>query len=111
MKLTLKTKTTLGKLSFVLIIAMFLLFYIGMSFVDFYESKSVQAGRTIPQDIIIRPGIAFPMLAGFLSGITAFFAGIINIIRKKEHSILVFLSSIIGFLVLLWCLAQFLFPY
>ncbi|MBD3253368.1 hypothetical protein GF386_06550 [Candidatus Pacearchaeota archaeon] len=109
MKINFKPKSFLGKLSVVLIIVMPILFYIGMSFVNFYES--VPAGKTIPHDIIVRPGIALPMLVGFISGITAFFIGIISIIRKKDHSILVFLSTSIGFLTLLWCLIEVLFPH
>jgi len=62
-------KTTLGKWSVVLIIVMPVFFYVGMSFVDFYES--VSAGKTILQDIIVRPGVALPMLAGMVSGISA----------------------------------------
>ena len=102
-------KTILGKWSIVLIVAIPVFFYIGMSFVSFYES--VPAGKTIPHDIVVRPGVALPMLAGFISGIAAFFVGIIGITRKKDHSILIFLSTAIGFLVLLWCLAEILFPH
>lgn len=102
-------KTILGKWSIVLIVAIPVFFYIGMSFVGFYES--VPAGKTIPHDIVVRPGVALPMLAGFISGIAAFFVGIIGITRKKDHSVFVFLSTAIGFLVLLWCLAEILFPH
>ena len=102
-------KTTLGKWSVVLIIIMPVFFYIGMSFVDFYEF--VPAGKTIPHDVVVRPGVALPMLAGFVCGIAAFFVGIIGIIRKKDYSVFIFLSTAIGFLVILWCLAQFLFSY
>jgi hypothetical protein len=109
MRLNFTPKSHLGKLSVVLIVLMPVFFYVGMSFVDFYES--IPAGRTIPHDIIVRPGIALPMLAGFISGITAFFTGIIGIIRKKDHSILVFLSTAMGFFVLLWCLAEIIFPH
>ncbi|MBL7100395.1 MAG: hypothetical protein ISS23_00400 [Nanoarchaeota archaeon] len=86
-----------------------ILFYIGMSFVSFYES--VPAGKTIPHDIVARPWVALPMLAGFISGIAAFFYGIIGIIRKKDYSVLVFISTMIGFFVLLWILAEILFPH
>jgi len=103
------SKTTLGKWSVVLIIVMPVFFYVGMSFVDFYES--VSAGKTILQDIVTRPGIALPMLIGFVCGIVAFFTGIIGIIRKKDHSVLVFLSTAMGFLMVLWCLAEILFPH
>ena len=102
-------KTILGKWSIVLIVAIPVFFYIGMSFVDFYEF--VPAGKTIPHDIIVRPGVALSMLAGFVCGIAAFFTGIMGIMKKKDYSILVFLSSATGFLMLLWCLAEVLFPH
>ncbi|MCD6233353.1 hypothetical protein J7J81_03200 [bacterium] len=102
-------KTILGKWSIVLIVAVPILFYIGTSFVSFY--RPIPAGKTILRDIVARPGVALSMLAGFISGIAAFFTGIISIIRKKDYSILVFLSSAMGFLVLLWCFAEFLFPH
>ena len=102
-------KTILGKWSVVLIIIMPILFYIGTSSVSFYES--VPARKTIPEDIVARPGVALPMLAGFISGIAAFFVGIIGIARKTDHSVFVFLSTAIGLLVLLWCLAEIIFPH
>ncbi len=102
-------KTILGKWSIVLIVAMPISFYIGMSFVGFYES--VPAGTTIPHDIVVRPGVALPMLTGFVCGVAAFFIGIIGITRKKDYSIFVFLSTAVGFLMLLWCLAEILFPH
>jgi len=108
-KINFAPKSNLGKWSIGLIVMVPILLYIGMSFVSFYES--VPAGKTILQDIIVRPGIALLMLAGFISGITAFFIGIVGIIRKKDRSILVFLSTAMGFFVLLWCLAQFSFSH
>jgi len=109
MRLNFIPKTFLGKWSVALIIAMPIFFYIGMAFVDFYES--VPAGETIPHDIMVRPGVALSMLVGFICGIMAFFTGIIGIIRKKDHSALVFLSTVMGFLTLLWCLAEVLFQH
>jgi len=109
MKINFAPKSDLGKWSIGLIVIVPILIYLGMLFVNFYGS--VPAGKTILHDIIVRPGIALPMLAGFISGIAAFFTGIIGIIRKKDRSILVFLSTTIGFFVLLWCLAQFLFSH
>jgi len=86
-----------------------ILFCIGMSFVSFYESTP--AGKTIPHDIFARPGVALPMSAGFVSGITAFLCGIIDITRKKDYSILVFISTMMGFFVLLWILGETTFPH
>jgi len=102
-------KTILGKWSITLIVVMPIFFYIGMSFVDFYEF--VPAGKTISHDIVARPGVALSMLTGFVCGVAAFFIGIIGITRKKDYSIFVFLSTAVGFLTLLWCLAQMLFPH
>ncbi len=102
-------KTILGKWSIALIVVMPIFFYIGMSFVSFYES--VLAGKTIPHDIVVRPGVVLPMLIGFISGIAAFFTGIVGIMKKNDYSILIFLSTVIGFFVLLWCLAEILFPH
>ena len=73
--------------------------------------EQVPAGETIPHDIIIRPGIALSMLTGFVCGIVAFFVGLIGITRKKDYSVLVFLSTAFGFLTLLWCLTEILFPH
>lgn len=109
MRLSFIPKTILGRWSVGLIIAMPIFFYIGMSFVSFYES--VSAGKTIPQDIVVRPGVALSMLAGFISGIAAFLTGIVGIIRKKDYSVFILLSTVIGFLVLLWCLAEILFSH
>lgn len=109
MKLILLPQSYLGKWSVALIIAMPIFIYIGMSFVDFYES--VPAGKTIPQDIVARPGVALSMLAGFASGIIAFLTGIVGIIKKKDRSVLVFLSTALGFLMLLWCLTEIIFPH
>jgi len=109
MRLSFIPKTILGKWSIVSIIAMPIFFYIGISFVSFYES--VPAGKTIPHDIVVRPGVALPMLTGLISGIAAFFTGIVGIIKKNDYSVLVFLSTIIGFFALLWCLAEILFPH
>ena len=109
MKIIFTPKSHLGKWSIGLIVAAPILFYIGMSFVSFYESDT--AGETILYDIVARPGIALPMLAGFSSGITAFFCGIVGITKKKDYSVLIFISTILGFFVLLWILAEFLFPH
>ena len=102
-------KTILGKCSVILIIVMPVFFYISISFVDFYES--VSAGKTILQDIIVRPGIAVLMLVGFACGIVSFFTGIVGIIRKKDHSVLLFLSTTMGLLIVLCCLTEILFPH
>ncbi len=108
-KINFTPKSNLGKWSIGLIIIVPILFYTGMSFVDFY--KFIPAGKTILNDIIIRPGVALSMLGGFFSGIVAFLCGIFGIIKKKDYSIFVLISTILGFFIFLWTITEFLFPH
>jgi len=109
MKINFVPKSDLGKWSIGLIVMVPILFYIGVSFVSSYES--VPAGKTIWHDIGARPGVALPMSAGFVFGIAAFFCGIVGITRRKDYSVLIFISTTLGFFVLLWILAEILFPH
>jgi hypothetical protein len=104
-----KPKSKLGKWSIVLIIVMPIFFIIGMSSVGFYEG--VPAGSTILNDTIARPVLALSMLAGFVCGVSAFFTGIFGILKKKDYSIFVFISTLIGFFDILWILAHILYPH
>lgn len=103
-------KTKLGKWSIVLIIAMPLLFVLARQFMNmFYES--VSAGDTILQDIAKRPALALTMLTGMACGVSSFITGLIAIIRKKERSVLVYISTFIGFLFTLFLIAEVAFPH
>jgi hypothetical protein len=110
MKVSLAPKTKLGKLSVGFIIAMPILYSIGMSFTDSLY-KSVPAGSTIPKDIVARPALALTMLSGMLVGILAFVAGVLAIIKKKERSVLVYISTLIGTLHILFLSGELLFPH
>ncbi|HCR71792.1 MAG TPA: hypothetical protein DIW23_10140 [Anaerolineae bacterium] len=100
--------TSLGKWSVGLIVAMPLLFIIGTSFTNSLY-KSVPAGDTILADIAARPALALTMLVGMTAGISAFITGLLAII-KKENALLVYVSAIIGGLLLLFLAGEFLFP-
>jgi hypothetical protein len=102
--------TTLGKWSIGLIVAMPLLFVIGTSFKDSIYS-GVPAGGTIPADIVARPALALTMLAGMAAGISAFITGVLAIFRQKDYALLVFVSSIIGALLILFLAGEILFPH
>lgn len=104
MKKYLLPKTNLGKISVILILLFPIFTYMGMLLTNCYQS--VPAGKTILEDIISRPGVAMSMLLGFISGILAFFTGLYAIVKNKDYSILVFISSIVGFFVLLWFLLE-----
>ena len=103
-------KTALGKWSLALIIAMPVLFFIGTSFTSTIY-KSVPAGGSITADIAGRPALALSMLVGTAAGISAFITGLLAVIRRKENALLVYLSTGIGGLLLLFLAGEFLFPH
>lgn len=103
-------KTTLGKWSVGLILAMFILFVIGSSLPNtLYES--VPAGGTILKDIVSRPALALSMLAGFGTGISALVTGLVAIVKRKERKLLVYLSTLVGAALTLFVIAEIIFPH
>jgi Na+/melibiose symporter-like transporter len=102
--------TSLGKWSVGLIVAMPLLFIIGTSFTNSLY-KSIPAGSTILADIAARPALALTMLAGIVAGILAFITGLLAIIRQKERALLVYVSGVIGALLMLFLAGEILFPH
>jgi hypothetical protein len=103
-------KSKLGKLSVILILLMFMLFVIGISFTNSLY-KSTPAGGSMLQDIYTRPALAITMLMGMLAGISSFFTGLMAIIRKKEKAVLVYFSTIIGALLLILLIGEFFEPH
>ena len=107
---SLMPRTTLGKWTVGLIAAMPILFVLGSSFSSsVYES--VPAGRTIPADIAARPLLALTMLAGMGSGISAFIVGILVIVKKRENALLVYVSTLIGGLLILFLAGELAYPH
>lgn len=102
--------TALGKWSVGLMIVMPILFIIGSSFAGLLY-PSVPAGGTIFADIAARPALALTMLAGMGSGISGFITGFLAIIRKKDHSLLVYVSTLIGVLLILFLAGEFISPH
>lgn len=100
-------QSDLGFWSVGLIIVTPILFVIGSSFQSlFYES--IPAGDTILADIAGRPALALTMLAGMLSGVLAFVTGMVDIIKHKRKIILVYASTIIGALFIVYLIAELL---
>jgi len=102
--------TRLGKWSIGLIVAMPILFFIGTSFTNTLYA-SVPAGNSIPGDIVARPALALTMLAGMASGILAFVTGFAGLVSKKEHSFFVYVSTVIGMLLLIFIAGEFISPH
>jgi hypothetical protein len=105
LKVSFLPKTKLGRWSVVLIIAMFGAFIIGRLFyLKVYPS--ILSGRTIVEDILLRPGLVLSMLSGFLMGIVAFITGISSFLKKKEKSVLVLAAIIISGLLILMLVGE-----
>jgi len=102
--------TTPGKWSVGLTLAMPLLFIIGSSFTNSLYG-SVPAGNTILTDIAARPALALTMLGGMAAGISAFFTGLLAIVRQKERAFVVYLTSMIGALFIVFLAGEILFPH
>lgn len=102
--------TTPGWWSIGLIIAMPILFAVGSSFSDtLYEA--IPAGKTILADISARPFLALTMLAGMATGVSAFITGLISLLKQKEKALLVYASTLIGGLFILYLAAEMAFPH
>lgn len=84
-----------------------ILFALGMHILtSFYES--VPSGDTILEDIKGRPLLALTMLLGNLLGILSFVVGLLAIVRKKERSVIVYISTILGGLFTIFVISQIL---
>lgn len=103
-------ETALGKWSIILIIVMPILFVIGSSFTNSIY-QSVPAGESILADIAGRPALALTMLAGMAAGILAFIIGLLAITRQKERAILVYVSTVIGALFIVYLSAELWSPH
>ena len=100
----------LGRWSVGLIAVMPILFFIGSSFThSLYES--VPAGRTILADITSRPFLSLTMLAGMAAGISGFITGLLAIVKQKENALLVYVSTLIGGLLILYLVGELAFPH
>ncbi|MEK6906651.1 MAG: hypothetical protein AABW81_03450 [Nanoarchaeota archaeon] len=96
-------KTYLGKWTVGLIIAFFLFLILAMLIV----ASGQEGGETIFDNLLI----SIPMILAVVSAIASFITGIISIIWKKERGILIFISAIIGLLILWFVLGEILVPH
>lgn len=101
-------RTFLGKLSIVLIILSLVFFFI--FFIFFIILIPILAiGRNLTtEDFFGVLPLAIPELLGMICGISAFFTGLISIVKKKERCIFVYLSTLIGMIVTILSLKEIL---
>ncbi len=103
MKLHFMPKTTLGKWSVALIVA----FIVLLLLFQFLVALGQRGGETFFSALIL----TVPILIAGISGVSAFITGLIGVIRSRERSVIVYLAVAIGLLVLLWGLAEIIFPH
>ena len=102
--------TKQGKWSIGLIVAMFILFFLGTSFTDTLYA-SVPAGGSILEDVVARPALALTMLTGMAAGVLASIIGIVAVAVKQERSFFVYISTLIGLLLAIFLVGEFISPY
>ena len=102
--------TPIGMWTVWLVIAMFLLFFIGTSTTNTLYA-SVPSGNTILEDIGARPLLALSMLAGMLAGASGFVTGLLAIFQKKERTVLVYAATLIGGFIIIFLIGEMLFPH
>ena len=103
MRVIYKPNTALGKWSVILIVVSFIFFILLFSF--------IASGQRGGDTFFSRPALAVPMLLAGISAACAFFTGITCIIRNRERAIFVYISTVIGFFILLFGLAEIIFPH
>lgn len=102
--------TAPGRWSVGFILVMPILFVAGTLFAGTLYG-SVPAGDTIQADIVARPALALTMLAGIAAGIAAFVTGLLAIIGRKDHALLVYAATAGGALLILFLTGELLFPH
>lgn len=103
MKLNFSPQTYLGKWSAKLI-AIFTLFI-----TTFYGI--VALGYRGGDTFFSQPALTIPILIAAICGVTAFLTGLLSIVKNKERSSLVILSTLIGLFVLIFILGEILTPH
>jgi hypothetical protein len=102
MKKFILSKTALGKWSVGLAISFIVFFVLGIVL--------VYTGQEGGEGFFSNLYLAIPGLLAVVSGIAAFFTGIISLIFLKERALLVFLATAIGLLVIVFMLGDIIFP-
>lgn len=98
-------KTKLGKWAVWLIIAFFIIVAFVNLFVTFY--LGIHGGETF----FDAPAISIPIAIAWLCGIGAFVLGLMSILKNREHSVLVYIVTIIGLLLVVFFIIEIGFPH
>ena len=108
MKLAFFPKTVLGKWSLRSAAVFLTLFVFSLVMVGLSQ-------RQEGEEFMMKPAVRFFLivegLLAMVSGLAAFFLGIVSIVKHKERSVLIYLAAFVGLLTLLFLLGEFLFPH
>ena len=96
-------KSTLGRWSVGLTISLILFFVL--------FQLLVASGQRGGEKFFDNLALTIPILTAGICGVSAFITGIMAIIKSKERSVLVFLTTTIGFFVLVFWLGEFVLPH
>ena len=96
-------RTTPGKCSAILIVVLIVSFATFQAFVVSGE----HGGETFFSNMLL----VVPMLVAGISGIAAFAIGLLAMIRCRERSVLVYITTAIGLFVLIFSLVEILYPH
>ena len=103
MKVRYKPNTVLGIWSVRLLgaaILFFILFF-------FIVASGQKGGETFFSNL----SLTIPMLVAFILAVCAFITGLISTIRDRERAVIVFLSTMIGLFILIFGIAEVVFPH
>ena len=103
MRISILPKSRFGKWSTGLIAA-FVVFFLAFLLL---VASGQRGGETFFSILLL----TIPILLAGTSGVLAIFTGLIGIIRKRERSILVYFSTLVGLFVLLFVLAEIIFTH
>jgi hypothetical protein len=93
-------RTLLGKCSIGLIVGLVIFFAVA----GLVVASGQQGGETFFSNL----AISVPMFLAGISGISAFFTGVVSIIKSKERSVFVFFTTFMGLLVISFLSGEFL---
>jgi hypothetical protein len=103
MRISILSKIPWGKWSVGLAVA-FILFF---ALFQILVASGQRGGETFFSNLLL----TVPVLLGGTCGVAAFVAGLISIIKSKERSVLVFVATVIGLIVLMFILGEVLVPH
>jgi nitrate reductase gamma subunit len=71
----------------------------------------VASGQRGGETFFSNPALTIPIMLAGISGVLAFFTGLIGVIKNRERSIIVFLAMLVSLFILLLSIGEVVFPH